>query len=785
MAPMAPTPRHPRPASRSPWRWARQVLLLLLALPVLALALLAGAVWLTLPGTDAALRMAGLSAPVEIGFDERGIPVIRAGSERDAAMAMGVLHARDRMFQMEMTRRGAAGRLSELAGASTLRLDRFVRVLNLRGHAEADLAALPAEARDMLEAYAAGVNALIAARGRFVAPEFLALGAPEPWKPSDSLLWGKVMGLWLSGNWRTEVERARLAASLPPERLWQLWPADDSPGRADLAALPPAARLAGLLGATPRWGEDAPLPPSASNAWALAPGRSATGGALLASDPHLALGAPVLWYLARIELPGGRFLAGATSPGVPMVVIGRNERLAWGFTTTHSDTQDVFVERLSGTDAYDTPDGPRPFTLREERIAVRGAAEEVLRVRETRHGPVISDLDGEPEAGRVLAVSMASLAPGDTQAQGLLALNRARSVAEARAAASLIASPAQNLMVADAEGATAMFLTGRTPVRAAGDGSLPVPGWDGRHDWKGWVPFDAMPHVEGSAGGAIVNANNRVQPAGSEVFLGRDWFGDWRFRRIGELLRQRERHAPGDLAAMQADAVSLFAREMLPLLLAPPRPEGAAGRARDLLAGWDGGMGTALPQPLIFNAWTREMGRLALAAGGVPDGAWTAGPEFLRLLLSPEGAPWCGAEGCGALSMRALEAAVRDLSGRFGPDPALWRWGEAHRVRLEHPLLRFVPLLGDALRIEAPTPGDNGTVNRGGTARDFSHAHGPGLRIVMDLASPEGVMAAIATGQSGNPFSRHWRDLNAEWVAGRVSPLPSGSPSAARLRLEP
>ncbi|MBP0445759.1 penicillin acylase family protein [Roseomonas sp. SSH11] len=783
------TPRRARPASRSPgrsaWRWARRALVLLVALPLLLLGVLAGAAWWTLPGEKEALRLAGLSAPVEIGFDDRGIPRIRAANDRDAAMAMGVIHARDRMFQMEMTRRGGAGRLSELAGASTLRLDRFVRTLGLRQRAETDLATLPADARDMLEAYAAGVNAWIRARGRFVAPEFILLGEPEPWHPSDSLLWGKVMGLWLSGNWRIETERARLARVLSPERMEQLWPSDDSLGRAELAALPEPRRLAALLGATPRWGEDAPLPPSASNAWAVVPARSATGGALLASDPHLALQAPVLWYLARIELPGGRFLAGATAPGVPLVVIGRNERLAWGFTTTHSDTQDVFVERLSGLDTYETPEGPRPFETRDERILVRGRPDEVLRVRETRHGPVISDLDEEPPGDRVLAVAMANLAPRDTQAAGLLALNRARSIAEARAAAALISSPAQNLMVADAAGGIAMFLTGRTPVRAAGDGTLPAPGWDGSHDWTGWVPFDAMPHVVAPPSGVIANANNRVQPLGSPVFLGRDWYGDWRFRRIGDLLRQRERHGPGDFAAMQADSVSLLAQEMLPLLLSPPRPAGLAGEARDLLIGWNGAMEPGLPQPLIFNAWMREMGRLALEAGGVPEGAWSAGPEFIRLLGTAEGAAWCGPEGCGPMAMRALEAAVASLLPGFGPDPAAWRWGEAHRVRLEHPLLRFVPLLGNLIRIEAPTPGDGQTVNRGGMARDFSHAHGPGLRIVMDLASPDGVLAAIATGQSGNPFSRHWGDRNAGWAAGKVEALPAQAPAKARLRLDP
>jgi penicillin amidase len=289
-------------------------------------------------------------------------------------MALGWLHARDRMFQMELMRRGAAGRLAELVGPPALRLDRFTRTLGLARRAQADLAAQSPETRAVLESYAAGVNAWIAARGRFAAPEFLALGAPEPWQPEHSLLWGKVMGLWLSGNWRSELERARLAALLPPERLRELFPAEGSAGRPDQpqAALDPD-RLGRLAAALPRFPEAGTLPGSASNAWAVAGRHSTSGAPLLASDPHLGFQAPILWYLARIDLRDGRMLAGATSPGVPFLVIGRNAQLAWGFTTTHSDTQDLFIERLAGPDAYETPDGPRPFTVVEERIDVRGA----------------------------------------------------------------------------------------------------------------------------------------------------------------------------------------------------------------------------------------------------------------------------------------------------------------------------------------------------------------------------------------------------------------------------
>jgi penicillin G amidase len=819
VAPPAPPRRRPTGLRRA-LRWAGRGLLGLLGLVLLAALGAAAAVWWTLPPAEQTLRIPGLAASVEITLDAHGIPRIAAGGERDAAVALGWLHARDRLVQMESMRRGAQGRVSELAGDPALRSDRFVRTLGLARRAEEDLAALPDDARDLLEAYASGVNALIAARGRFAAPEFLLLGAPEPWRPEHSLLWAKVMGVWLSGNWRVELDRARLAGLLPPERIAELWPADETAGRPDAAlppeggderrgtALPDPGHLARLAAALPRFPADpGALPSSASNAWAVAGARSASGAPLLASDPHLGFQAPILWYLARIDLPGGRMLAGATSPGVPLVVIGRNERVAWGFTTTHSDTQDIFLERLVGEDAYETPDGPRPFAVREEAIRVRGRAEPVRhRVRETRHGPVLSDLDadGGPVGGTVLAAAMANLVGPDSSAAGLLALNRARSVAEARAAAALITSPPQNLMVADAEGRIALFLTGRTPVRRGGDGSVPARGWDGSGDWTGFLPFDSLPHAEDPPGGALVNANNRVAPPGGPAFLGRDWPGDWRFRRVGEMLAARPRHDAAGFAAMQMDTLSPLAREVVAapgaaVRRVAPRPAGAAAAAAalDLLLAWDGEVAAGRPEPLIYHAWRDALLRLALAGAGVPEGAWVPGPEFLGFLMHPDGrgAWWCGGD-CPALAGRALEEAVAALAAAHGPDPAAWRWGAAHVARFEHPLLRFVPLLGTLTRLEVATGGDGETVSRGGMRGGgagagpgrFAHVHGAGLRLVADLADPDRTLAVIATGQSGHPLSRHWGDLLPAWRDGGTVALgraPAAGAVTGRLRLLP
>jgi penicillin amidase len=771
-------------------RFAARLIAFLLTLGVLGAFFAVALVFTSLPDAREELAIPGLSAPVTVTLDSHGIPRIAAETERDAAVALGYVHARDRMFQMEAMRRGAAGRLAEIAGPSALRLDRFSRTLGLAERARADLATLAPETRDLLQAYADGVNALIAARGRLAAPEFMLIGEPEPWTPEHSLLWGKVMGLWLSGAWRRDLDRARLANTLPPERLRALFPEDASPGRLDLSAAPLSRILAGV----PVFGVDAPLPDSASNAWTVAPARSATGAPILANDPHLGFQAPILWYLARIELPDGRFRAGATAPGVPAVVIGRNESLAWGFTTTHSDTQDVFVERVIDADTYATPDGPRRFTVREERIAIRGQSEpEILRVRETRHGPVISDLD--PEAGlprdTVLSVAMANLAADDTPADGLLALNRAAGLAEARAAAALLTSPPQNLMVAARDGGIAQYLVGRTPVRRSGDGATPAPGWDGAADWTGFVPFDAMQHIERPASDVLAAANGRPTPPGGPVFLGRDWPGDWRLRRIAELIGSRPSHDPAGFAAMQNDVVSTFAREVLPALRAVAPSTGSAA-AHAILREWDGAMREDAPQPVLFHTWLGAFRRLVLEAANATAAEDAAGPEFLAALLrpGPDAAAWCGQDRCAALLGRSLDEAVRQITDVQGRDPLSWRWGAAHVARFEHPILRFLPVLGTLTRLEIPTPGDGETLSRGGFRNGgqapFQHAHGAGLRAVMDLADPDGVLAMIATGQSGHPLSDHWGDLLQRWRDGdvlRLGRVPDRE--AGRIRLTP
>jgi penicillin amidase len=747
----------------------------LVALLLALVAVLAGCAWYTLPPTHQTAAIPGLSAPVQISFDQDGVPRLRAANDLDAAAALGFVHARDRLFQMELMRRVGSGRLAEIAGSAGLRIDMLMRTLGLRHRAEADLALLPPHTVALLRAYSRGVNAWIATRGRLAAPEFVVLGTPEPWTPVDSLLWGKTMTLYLSGNYRAELDRLALARRIRPSQIEQLWPAPPTPPAPQAALAPGPARLAAaLLGDLPRFPDRFTLPGTASNEWAVDGAHSATGAPLLAGDPHLAFGLPGIWYLARIDTPQG-VLAGATAPGVPFLVLGHNAHIAWTFTTTGTDTQDVFVETPVDRDHYATPDGPRAYITRDETIRVMGSADRVLHVRETRHGPVISDIETNNPDGLILAVAMAGLAPADTAPAGLDALDRAGSVAEALAAAPRITSPNQNLLVAD-HAQIALAVTGRVPIRRDGDGENPVDGASGRFDWTGYASGPQLPQIVAPASGRLVNGNEPVAPPGFPVFMGRDSFGDWRARRIRQLLDAQPRATVDQFVQMQTDATSAFAQAMLPVLGQVRSSTAIGNAALDLLRNWHGKMTRSAPQPLIFNAWMQRFAINLLDGAGVPISQ--AGPrmEFIAAVLGGTEAGWCVPDCPGALSA-ALEQSLADLARTQGSNPARWRWGGVHRAVFAHPLLGPVPVIGRLTTRRISTAGDEATVGRAGMADapvpSFDDVHGASYRGVYDLADLDRSRFMLAPGESGNLFSTHVADFMRRWRDGQTVLLGS------------
>jgi penicillin amidase len=671
---------------------------------------------------------------------------------------------------METQRRIGAGRMAEAVGSRALASDRFMRTLGLYRLAEDGFAQLDHPTRTALLAYSTGVNAWIDSHRHRLPLEFTLTGIkPELWTPADSLVWGRVMALQLSGNWHDELGRMELAASLDPRRVNEVWPA--YPADAPVTVSGKAA--AALREATP---EDA-RPRLASNMWLVGGLHTASGRPLLANDVHLPFQAPVLWYLARIEAPG-MSLSGATLPGLPFHMIGHNGRIAWGFTATHADTVDLFVEKPAGEGKYQAPGGPRPFEVRREVIRVKGQADEVLQVRKTRHGPVVSDLlpghDGE-----LLVLSGSFLAADDMTPQAFHNLNRAADWKSFTGALKDFHSPVQNIGYADTAGHIGFITAGRLPLRKSGNGSVPAPGWSGEADWTGWAPFAKLPQVFNPRSGRIVNANNKVVPDNYPVLIAADWPDGYRAQRITDLLKDRKGLLPDDMAAMQMDTLSLGALE-LKELLAEVEPKSA--RARDaarLVAAWDGQSDAGRAEPLIFAAWMARLNH-AIFADELKERFSLMEPLRARTLVATltRNRHWCDdvgtaeAEGCDELIARSLEQAVADLTAARGPDMAAWRWGEAHQAHFVNRVMSALPLARDRADIAVATPGDDFTIGRGsfmapaGKA-EFPHVHGAGLRVVYDLADLSKSRFVIATGQSGNILSRHWSDMVDLWQANR------------------
>jgi penicillin G amidase len=790
-------------------RWLRRNIIVLLALIILLPVIGIAGCWLWLrsglPRLDGTVTLPGLTAPVEIATDRHAIPHIFAQSQEDAYFALGYVHARDRMWQMDFNRRIGAGRLSELIGSAGLHYDRLMRVLGFQASAESSVQALAPEVRRALDSYAAGVNAWLDTRSGPLPLEFQVLGyTPEPWKPADSLIWGKLMALQLSGNYNDELLRARLMRKFPADTIRQMYPEYPATAPVTLAADLADVNFDRLHAALPP-----PLgPATASNEWVVSGERSATGKPILVNDPHLQLGAPSLWYLARIEAPE-LSLVGATVPGVPFHVLGRNDRISWGFTTTGSDVQDLYVERLDPNDPkrYLTPDGPRAFDRRTEIIKVKGAPDEQLVVRTTRHGPVLSDvepraLQAAPE-GHVISLAFTGLSDRDTTAEALWRLNRAPDWEGFKAALRLIQAPQQNIVYADVQGNIGFYTPGLVPVRRKGDGSIPVPGWTDEYAWTGAIPFEELPQAFNPPNGRIVNANNRVVDPEYRWFLSNQWDDWYRAARIEQVLDASRRHDVAAAESLLKDTVSLAARDLLPLMLRIEAATPAGKAALDMLRGWDATMARDRAEPLIYEWWARELNRGLYAdeLGNLFPNIWSASPRLVLHILTRE-RQWCDdvttpdiSETCDDILKSSLDRALAILTERHGPDMAKWRWGMEHRAPLAHQVLSKVPVLKDLFDIGIETDGGNHTINRGGSnIRDgnapFSHIHGAGYRAVYDMSDPANSCFMISTGQSGNPLSSHYGDLVEHWrdgqhftIAGTLEQVTSDG--LGRLTLRP
>ncbi len=770
----------------------KKILRVLTALLLLLAVAAGGAFWWLHSGgraqRDGQAALAGLTAAVEVRFDERGIPYVRAASARDAAAALGWLHANDRLFQMELTRRAALGRLSELFGERALAYDRGIRELGLPAATERLLAAGSAETRELLDAYAGGVNAWIAARDGDLPPEFRILRhRPEPWRPLDSVAITFVMARTLSPlTDPPEDDYFRFLRAFGAERTREL------AGDSDATLFPEIEELArALASAAEKLGSRAEGAGLGSNNWAVAPSRSADGHALLANDPHLDLGLPNVWYPASLDAPDYRAL-GMTLPGTPGVVLGRGPRLAWACTNLYVDDVDVFVERLDPTGTK-VLRGEEWVPIRVERDVIRlddGRTVEV-EVRSTDRGPLLA---ADPVTGLpARSIAWTGWEPGD-QLLAFVGLARAAAVADVPSAVAPFSFPAQNVVAADADGAILWTPLGRAPARFGWDGRFAAPAWRADVGWSGLVPAAENPILRDPPDGAIVTANSFLpveQPAWFEGVFDTPY----RMDRIREALTARSDWTVETLSGLQGDFSSLWAKRLIALV--GGGFEGDAGRAAGVLAGWDGTMAPTGPAAL-FALFERELQRAVFEDEATAAGLPRFGTRWrLQRLLEGGMAPvWFddlstpAAEERHATLERALGNAWRDGVARWGGEVSSWPYASIHTLTLDHPL-SSVPLVGRWFtRGPFPLPGSATTVLAlHGPWRDggIDIAYGPSMRFVTDAADPETTLAVIPGGVSGHPADPHYADQLPLWLAGNPPRLPWSREAierGSRTRLE-
>ena len=749
--------------------------------------------------SDSTLEMAGLRAQVAIRRDDRGIPYIEAANDEDLMFAQGYVTASDRLWQMDLLRRSARGELAEIFGQAALSEDKRRRTLGFAVVAEQSVAHLSATAQTLLSAYARGVNAYIDACDEKSLPvEFRLLKyRPRQWRIADSIAVGKNFSEALSNSWARDIMRAALA-DLPATRrdllLLDHSPLDvllvgrDVPGRKDSSAssetsqrlnIAEATNLLGALQAIELTGqrtlervglyaEDL----AASNNWVVSGKRTASGKPLLANDPHLAPSVPSVWHMVHLAAPGIR-VAGVTAPGLPMVIIGHNEAIAWGVTNLGADVQDVYVETFDPDQPrrYKTPEGWREVEVRHEEITVRksmtGTATETImhEVAVTRHGPIVLEQDGKRYALRWTALD-----PTVNEWTGFYQINRAHNWREFCDALSQYAGAAQNFVYTDVRGNIGYYAGGRIPIRKNGTGNLPHEGATDAGEWVAYIPFSKLPHIYNPPNGLIVTANNRIVGSDYAYYLAHGWSAPHRAKRILDLLQAKPKLTIDDFRAIQGDVYSLSGVTFAQAVAKAGQPSQPLQNDEKwlatvrLCAAWDGRVTENAIAPSLLaemrNAFRRRILTFVLGPQRAQRFRWPNLDTWLDRLITEQPPDWLPPEFHSYREL--LEACHRDalgiLTDRFGADTAQWTWGHYSPVRFAHPLAA-APLVGGQFKI-APFPiaGTTGAVG------PTPHAGAVvSMRFIADLSDWDNSRQNITLGISGAPSSQHWKDQLDEW----------------------
>jgi penicillin amidase len=734
-------------------------------------------------------RLPGLFADVEVFFDEWGVPHIYAQSMGDLLFAQGYLHAQERLFQMDIQRRLGSGRLSEVFGKDALQADRWMRVLSFQSITDKEVRLLDSQDRVLMESYCSGINAFI--QGNRLPYEFILTGyRPEPWRIQDSLLWVKMMALNLSTNWDIELVRKWLIEKLGKEKadLLQVDAADEWPVILSLPTMlgedrfpPQQVRKYSGPGAAEGVG---------SNNWVISGERTKNGKPILANDMHLGLTVPSIWYENHLEAPGFR-VAGLSLLGIPFVIAGHNENVAWGYTAGFADTQDLFEEHLkeeNGHTVYEYCGKWLDADIRIEKIKVKGGDVYEEKVISTHHGPIINPLILGDVNLPPMALRWDIYDADKNPAQVIKLVNRAKNCIELREAFSFWVHPTQNVVYADTQGNIGYSLVGRVPIRKKGDGSIPVPGWDGEFEWIGYIPFDDMPHLYNPDQGYVATANNRTAPPDYPYWLSSDYIRGHRCARISELILQ---HPMMDLETtqnMQIDQISHPARSFIATLGKIETDDSRLGDIIKRLKSWDGLMSADSFEATFYHEVVKELFQMLLAdrlgdllpyylsksnnpiAGGNIWGEHAY--EWLDIQLRMPNSIWFTLEEGKSkedIILIAIKKTVKNLEDRFGADMKHWSWGKIHTLTLRHhlagqqalaPVLNLgpYPVGGDGSTIWAEfcSPLDN----------NYGVTGGPPFRFIADFSDLDHCLGVMLPGQSGNPGNPHYADQVQDWLTG-------------------
>jgi penicillin G amidase len=731
----------------------------------------------SIPKTSGSIELSILTQDVEVIRDKQGVPHISGANEKDLFIAQGYVQAQDRLFQMDLSRRQASGRLSEVIGGKTVERDKFFRTLGLRRAAEVSYTAYPDETKQILEWYAEGVNAFMneMKEDGSLPVEFILLGyKPEKWTPIDSLTIGKYMAFDLGGHWQGQAFRYWALKNLGQEKAFDLFPSypEDAP------------EILSSIGNLTIDIEDsfaeAVIPPefNGSNNWVVSGEKTANGKPLLADDPHLSLGSPSIWYQMHLKAQDLN-VSGVIFAGIPGIILGHNEEIAWGVTNTGPDVQDLYIEQRNGQDPtlFKYNDNWEQATIIEEPIRVKGEEEIKYEVVITRHGPIISEFANQTDDRQALSLRWTALDPS-LELQAILNINKAGNWQQFEKALEDFHTPTQNFVFAAKDGTIAYKANGKIPIRKKGDGLLPVPGWDPEYEWEGFIPFDELPLAVNPGKGFAATANNKVIDDSYPYHISHHWAQPYRYMRISQYLEENDDLTIEDMKKLQMDQVNIQASEFVPIFIEDLKDKELSSeekQALKILQGWDYRDDKSGAAPLLFHLWmnglTEEMFKKEIPPEMMElfEGRQMIVDELLRKAHNGDVSSWFDPfGGYESYLQSTLNKTLDKLHASYGPDMNKWQWGKYHKIYFEHPISSASPLLEMFFNKKDPVPvgGSRVTVQAASYNKEGIVNHGASWRFVIDAANLSEGYHIVGPGQSGHFKSKWYDDQIEAWVEG-------------------